>query len=264
MTLEQHLQGGCTCGRNHFKIIVPPDATDAAEVQFGDLDNRECEFTKTIYSCSDCFLLSRLTLFHILGHDRSSLLSAFLRVPLPWLQSTTYAYYPDETHSAIRRAFTPWHAPHTKRYFCGFCGTPLIHWSEKNDAEAEMVSVNIGSLKNESVRFLADLGVLPSARDSQDRKEPEKVAISDVYSETGVEIRGQPWFEELIEGSQLGKLRRRRGGNTSADGKTRVEWEVLELNGDDSENLVDGGIGTGKRKHSETVEGPDVVMTEGS
>ena len=90
------------------------------------------------------------------------------------------------------------------------------------------------------------------------------MAISEVYSETGVELKGQPWFEEMIEGSQLGNLRRRRGGRTSTDGKTKVEWEVLELNSNDNENLVDRGIGTGKRKHSDTAQGSDVVMREGS
>ena len=262
MALEQQLHGGCTCGRNHYIIIVPPNATNVAEVQFGD--NYHDRMLKAHLSVQLISFLIKADTGHIPDQDRSSPLSAFLRVPLPWLQSTTYAYYPDETHSAIRRVFTPWYAPHTKRYFCGFCGTPLIHWSEANDTEAEMVSINFGSLRNESVRILADLGLLTSARAVQDRNEAEKGAISEIYSETGVEIRGQPWFEEMIEGSQLWKLRRRRGGNTSADGKIKVEWEVVEFNGDGSEILVDDSAGTAKRKHSETAEGPDVVMRGGS
>ncbi len=59
------------------------------------------------------------------------------------------------------------------------------------------------------------------------------------------ELRSNPWFEEMIQGSELGRIKRRRGGETSADGKTTVEWEVVEF-GDDTGDM--GGGAAPKRK----------------
>lgn len=41
--------------------------------------------------------------------------------------------------------------------------------------------------------------------------------------------RGMPYFEEMVEHSRLGRLRRRQGGHASADGSSRVQWEVVEM-----------------------------------
>jgi hypothetical protein len=205
------------------------------------------------------FSLLRYRIHITLSGTHSSPLSAFLRVPLPWLRSTTYAYYPDESHSTIRRVFTPWHAPHTKRHFCGFCGTPLSYWSEADRQEADLISVNLSSLRRDSIDQLATLGILPSGYSSEDEKESEERAVTKV-SET--EIRGEPWFEEIIEGSKLGKIRRRRGGKTSADGMTSVEWEVVEFDGEGNTEPHETGTTstiTGKRKLGED----NVVMRDG-
>jgi len=45
--------------------------------------------------------------------------------------------------------------------------------------------------------------------------------------------RGLPYFEEMVENSRLGRIKRRKGGHTSADGMRRVEWEVLEIGAED-------------------------------
>jgi len=76
----------------------------------------------------------------------------------------------------------------------------------------------------------------------------------------GREIRGTPWFEEMIEGSELGRMKRRRGGHTSADGKTKVEWEVVEFGDDNEEGGLTGGE---KRKLDRVGEGDDFVMGSG-
>ena len=76
----------------------------------------------------------------------------------------------------------------------------------------------------------------------------------------GRELRGVPWFEEMIEGSELGRMRRRRGEQTSADGKTKVEWEIVEFGGDDGESGLTGGE---KRKLDQVGEGDDLVMRSG-
>ena len=120
-----------------------------------------------------------------------------LRVPITQIQSTTYAFYPDESHSAIRKVFTPHYAPETKRHFCGFCGTPLSHWSEESPEEAEWVLVNLNSLKSESVERLEDAGLMSSFDD----EEPEQSSASRGQSAQmaklgeGREVEGTPWFE---------------------------------------------------------------------
>lgn len=197
-----------------------------------------------------------------IGRAHSSPLPVFLRIPLSWLHSTTYAFYPDESHSTIRRVFTPRYAPHTKRHFCGFCGTPLSHWSEESRDEAEWVCVSMGSLDSASVSLLNDAGLLPTVQD----KEVNAGMIGDhtelaIQSREG-ERRGQPWFEEMIEGSELGKLRRRRGVEMSADGRTTVEWEIVEFNTDEAGTVVEGAIATGKRKHGDMGTGENLVMRE--
>lgn len=185
---------------------------------------------------------------------------ASLRIPLTTIRSTTYAYYPDESHSAIRRVFTPPHAPSTKRHFCGFCGTPLSYWSEESPEEADWICVNLGSFKNESVERMEDAGLLSTVPNE------EKGKHADANEQTGeIEAQGQgrqvrshPWFEEMIEGSELGRIRRRRGGETSSDGKTTVEWEAVEIGGDEGDDA--GAAGTGKRKLGSLGAGDDSEM----
>lgn len=190
-------------------------------------------------------------------------MTAWLRVPLNWYHSTTFSLYPDETHAAIHRAFTPLHAPHTKRYFCGFCGTPLTYWSEQPREESEFLSVTLGSLLGEDLRELGELGLLPQGALAGD--EQGSISRELTRNEEGTETLGLPWFQDMIEGSQLGRIgRTRRGGGVSADGRTKVEWEIVEFGNE--ENGSSGGIGTAKRKIGGVVggEGRDVEMSGGS
>ena len=73
----------------------------------------------------------------------------------------------------------------------------------------------------------------------------------------GREARGMPWFEEMVEGSELGRIKRRRGGETSPDGSTRIEWEVVEIGGDGGESEASS---VAKRKISKLEQGDDVHM----
>ena len=65
---------------------------------------------------------------------------------------------------------------------------------------------------------------------------------------------GIPWFEEMVEGSRLGRLmRQRRGMGVSHDKSTSIEWEISEWQGDGSGALRkdsddSNGQATGKRK----------------
>lgn len=63
----------------------------------------------------------------------------------------------------------------------------------------------------------------------------------------GARHRGAPWFEELVEDSRLGRVRRQKGGHTSEDGSASVEWEIIEWTNDTDE---EDGATPSKRKHA--------------
>ena len=189
-----------------------------------------------------------------------------IRVPLSQMHSTTYALYPDETHNAIRRVFSPYHAPHTKRHFCGFCGTALSSWSERTPEEAQWIVVNMSSLRHESLERLQNAGYLSAPEEEEDntenelsREQPSQSPAFE-HQEPTRELRGSPWFEEMVEGSELGRIRRRRGGQTSTDGRMRYEWEVVEIGGEEAENTA---TGTAKRKLGVMGMEDDVDMRSG-
>ncbi|KAK4691726.1 hypothetical protein P7C71_g5335, partial [Lecanoromycetidae sp. Uapishka_2] len=230
MDEQQPLQGACSCGRNHYHISIPSNPVETFRVLYDDRTE----------------------------HSRA----LSLRVPLTHIRSVTYAFYPDETASTIRKVFSPNHAPHTKRHFCGLCGTQLSHWSEETPKEAEMIYINLGSLKSESVERLEEAGLLSTTTldDDSPSQPAEKDSTSMANTGPGREIRGTPWFEQLIDGSELGRIRRTRGGETSLDGKTKTEWEVTEFESGSGE---DDGMGTGKRKHDSLAEDDDVHMKSG-
>lgn len=176
-------------------------------------------------------------------------LALSLRIPLSQIQSRTYAFYPDETHSSIRRVFIPQSAPETKRHFCGFCGTHLTSWSEISRDEADWICVSLASLKNESLERLDDAGFLSSREEIEtdvlqvDHDSEQQTG----HDSQGEEVKGASWFEDMIKGSQLGRIRRRTGAHTSSDGMSRVEWEIVEVEDDDGNHIQ----GTGKRKYVE-------------
>ncbi|KMP07301.1 hypothetical protein CIRG_06982 [Coccidioides immitis RMSCC 2394] len=218
MSRERPLRGGCSCGRNQYAIIVPPDSAEQAEVYF----DTSSEHRRT----------------------QGAPLTAWLRVPLLWYQSFTRSYFPDETHAAIRRVFIPETAPHSRRVFCGFCGTPLTFWTEDPPEEADYMSVTVGSLSSEDQDILEDLDLLP--------RDPTNEEIANTSSSTSASpptdplqlrfrepqisvtrragaIYGIPWFEEMIQGSRLGRIgKHRRGFGASPDRSVQIEWEVTE------------------------------------
>ena len=232
-----HLRGACSCGRNHYLIILPVNPLHSFQVLYDDA----AEHSKTLMAL---YPERNLTDGMRPGRGLS------LRVPLTAIRSITQAYYPDETHNSIRRVFTPPHAPQTKRHFCGFCGTSLSYWSEESPEEANFVRVNIGSLKSESMDRLQEEGLLEPEENNQNEESQTGVAPRQVTARSPREVRGNPWFEEMIEGSDLGRIKRRRGGQTSSDGKTSVEWEIVEMA--DPEDSTGSGIG--KRKLGEVGE----------
>ena len=117
----------------------------------------------------------------------------------------------------------------------------------------------MGSLSSESLSLLGDIGLLPTISNEEDYHDSVSKSEQLTLQTKGREIKGQPWFEDIIEGSELGRIRRRRGGKTDSDGKTRVEWEVVEFN---AEDRVPSEGGSGKRKLEELVKGEDISMRE--
>lgn len=187
-----------------------------------------------------------------------------IRIPLSHLNSTTYALYPNETHNTIRRVFTPYHAPHTKRHFCGFCGTALSSWSEETPEDSEWIVVNLSSLRNESLERLQDAGFLSAPEEASNEavlgQEAPQNRSAVTHRSSDREVRGVPWFEEMVEGSDLGRIKRRRGGKTSMDGRTKYEWEVVEVGGDEAESTA---TSTAKRKLGVMGAEDDVEMRSG-
>ena len=179
-------------------------------------------------------------------------------MPLAQIRSTTYAFFPDEAPSTIKRVFTPRRAPHTKRHFCGLCGTSISHWSEETPEEAEWIYMNIGSLQRDSVDRLEDAGLLQGSGSENSKRTqtgiPETKQM--VNPGEGREVRGTPWFEELIQGSELGRIQR-RGGQISSDGHTKVEWEISEYESKEGDVPV---ASAGKRKLVSLDAGENVEM----
>lgn len=81
--------------------------------------------------------------------------------------STTYALFPDETHTSIRRTFnSPLDhplLPPTRRQFCGYCGTHLSAWNEADAGDS--LDVTLGSLLNDSLLKLEALNIIPDTEE---------------------------------------------------------------------------------------------------
>jgi hypothetical protein len=182
----------------------------------------------------------------------------WLRVPLKWYTSATFAQFPDEIPQSIRRTFTSPFATNTRRQFCGYCGTQLTSWNERTPDEAQHICVSIGSLLGEDQAQLGKLGFLPDG-DSSDEDAITHAGPSKLRSviRTEPQARGAPWFEELVEHTRLGRIKQQRGGHSSHDGRARVEWEVVEWTSEDGDV---GDASPSKRKFGH-VEGGDASMS---
>ena len=68
----------------------------------------------------------------------------------------------------------------------------------------------------------------------------------------GDENEGLPWFETMVEGSRLGKMRR-QGERREGKG-WRVEWEIVEWT-DGDEEVPETAAAGGKRKLDDVMTG---------
>ena len=120
--------------------------------------------------------------------------------------------------------------------------------------------MNIGSLQRDSVERLEDAGLLQGSgsEDSKRTKTGSPETKQVVNTGEGREVRGTPWFEELIQGSELGRIQRR--GQTSSDGHTKVEWEITEYESKEGDIPV---ASAGKRKLVSLDSGENVERRSG-
>lgn len=150
------------------------------------------------------------------------------------------------------------------------------------------MSISIGSLSAQDLRALEELGLLPE--DSTEEEEVEAAVVPSTTSSLAP-TRGQsssvvvpslegspsisrsfrrgnadgfPWFEELVEGSRLGRIMRsRRGAGVSDDQSASIEWEISEWHDDgtlaiqqEDSDSNEHAIGKRKRGRQSEVERP--------
>ncbi|KAK3356961.1 hypothetical protein B0T25DRAFT_566288 [Lasiosphaeria hispida] len=222
---DRPLHGGCHCGRNRYVIQFPP--TSPPQVLF---DSR--------------------------ASHRSALaspLSAYLRVPLAYVRSTTRPFFPDETNAMIHRVYTSPHETHSMRHFCGFCGTPLSYWSEEPRSEANFIQLTLGSLEPEDLADLEELGCLPGSGGGSEEVSDQEEEGEGKKAGKGQETVGAvPWFDTLMEGSRLGTIRKTKGHGANKSGTVKYEWEITEwVEGDDDDQGEERAMEaarSGKRK----------------
>lgn len=141
----------------------------------------------------------------------------------------------------------------------------------------------MGSLLNDDLERLEELGLLqpdePTFRtvtEIQSHLQPEEESERDVTNAPaepkralphalfkptrGAEHRGAQWFEELVEDSLLGRIKRQKSKYKSTDGSTRVEWEIVELVPSDEDTSDVSIPGTAKRKLGELMLETDDQM----
>ena len=107
---------------------------------------------------------------------------------------------------------------------------------------------------------MEELGLLPAIESSD-----EDTALTTAPSRSTQpvprpdhQLRGAPWFEEMVKHTALGHMKQQRGGHTSPDGSVKVEWEVVEWT--EGDGADDEGATPAKRKIGQVEEGEDTDM----
>ncbi|KAH7394579.1 hypothetical protein BKA66DRAFT_410610 [Pyrenochaeta sp. MPI-SDFR-AT-0127] len=235
----QTLHGSCACGRNRYVVEVPSQQAQQAELRY---DNTSAS-----------------------RHHSASPLTIWLRVPLPWVTSATFAQYPDETRTSIQRSFvSPFASNSHRRQFCGFCGTQLSSWNERTREEAEHICLTVGSLLDEDQALLGELGLLPWSEGSDEEVSDtglsghSRMTAARTPVRPEAQARGAPWFEELVQNTRLGRLKQQRGGHSGS--RVHVEWEIVEWTEDDDAGDEAHGATSSKRKIGDVEAAEDTAM----
>ncbi|KAK0748802.1 hypothetical protein B0T21DRAFT_28606 [Apiosordaria backusii] len=226
MSLAPLLHGGCQCGRNIYIVQFPKQETISS-------------------TTTPSFNQAARLLF-----NQRHNLTPLLRIPLSYYSALTLPIRPDESHSLIHRAYTPPHQPHAMHHFCGYCGTPLSFYSSTPQEEKDFIQLTLGSMWETDLGELDKLGLVPSATtpgdiDAEEQEEGHKVEVK----------KGSDWLDGLIEGSRLGRLKRREMRRVVKEGRgVRVEYEISEwVDGEELEGEEQERKG-GKRKFELALE----------
>jgi hypothetical protein len=117
--------------------------------------------------------------------------------------------------------------------------------------------VTLGSLYEESLAKLEELGILPDGSSDeestryveQEQEQGQDTAVANRPPHR-MTNRGIPYFEELVEHSRFGRIRRQVGGHTSQDGTTSVRWEITEMDNatEDDQDMPDVRESAAKRQ----------------
>lgn len=195
------------------------------------------------------------------GFHSATPITLWLRVPLSWYTSATFAQFPDETRSSIKRTFISPFTSHQRRSFCGYCGTQLSSWNERTRDEAEHISLTVGSLLEDDQELLGELGFLPHSDSSDEEMITTAAELSRTVARSEPALRGALWFEEIVRNTRLGRFKQQRGCHSESG--VKVEWEVVEWTEDDDadDDADDEAVSAmpSKRKIGD-VEGSDHEM----
>jgi len=139
------------------------------------------------------------------------------------------------------------------------------------------MNITLGSLRERDLLALEDLDLLPEIVDLEQvvKGETERPiqAVSTTSAPTQLTPSGREelsltsrsgtsgrisWFEDMIQGSQLGHhSKRKKGHGTSADGNTTVSWEISEYYEGDDEGAQ---ASSGSKRKAGDIETDDTAM----
>ena len=134
------------------------------------------------------------------------------------------------------------------------------------------MNITLGSLSSQDIHSLQELDLLPEDFEPGDVQPSDKTAVQApatpqqqeqavTRTEWSGRIGGLSWFEEMLDGSRLGRTQNsRRGIGISSDGSTSVEWEISEYYDDGTEQATPPGVS--KRKIGDVGEDDEVEMAE--
>lgn len=261
--MAQRLHGSCSCGRFRHIVDLPSQHAGRAELRYDNSSASRRSLLWHRWKLSTSRHSSTRTTDEeansYTGQHSASPLTLWLRVPLPWYTSATFAQFPDETHSSIQRTFTSPFTPTTSNKFCGYCGTQLSSWSEHTRDEAEHICLPVGSLLDEDQELLNTLGFFGDSSDEETGTgvaAPVQTNRTRAVARSEPQARGAPWFEEIVRNTSLGRFRQQRGGHS--DNGVQVEWEVTEWTEGDDDGESRSATPS-KRKHGD-LEGGDTEM----
>ncbi|KAL2123955.1 hypothetical protein VTJ04DRAFT_320 [Mycothermus thermophilus] len=262
MPPNRPLRGSCHCGRNVYIVQFPsnPDPTQVARVVF-DTHPTHRTILGTPLPAYLRVPLAWYTSEIIPRHPDET--RAQIRRVYQLHSDDDFEDNDDQGKKKNDSNNNNNNKPFHIRHFCGFCGTPLSYWrAHPPQGEGEFIQLALGSIVPSDLRELEEeFGVVvmpqglsdsPSSRAASPVSARSAGVGSGQQAATGEKkqeeeeeeegylglVGGLPWFDELVEGSRLGRGLRRTMMTTTRSwstegwgtgtGRVRVAWEVTE------------------------------------